>query len=38
VSEDALRHAIEARVPKGTEEMNLKAFQIGVEKAKELKK
>jgi len=34
VSEDALRAAIEARVPKGTEQLNLKAFEIGLEEAK----
>jgi 2-oxoglutarate ferredoxin oxidoreductase subunit gamma len=33
VSEDAMKNAIEARVPKGTEELNLKAFQVGVEAA-----
>jgi len=37
VSEKALRSAIEARVPKGTEEMNLKAFQVGIDYAKQLK-
>lgn len=36
VSVEALRFAIEARVPKGTEELNLKAFQIGIDAAKEL--
>jgi 2-oxoglutarate ferredoxin oxidoreductase subunit gamma len=34
VSEKAIRAAIEARVPKGTEELNLKAFETGVEQAK----
>jgi 2-oxoglutarate ferredoxin oxidoreductase subunit gamma len=38
VSEQALRQAIEARVPKGTEELNLKAFHIGMEAAAKLKK
>ena len=36
VSEEALRNAIEARVPKGTEELNLKAFQVGLDAAKDL--
>lgn len=36
VSEKALRQAIEARVPKGTEELNLKAFAVGLEHAKTL--
>lgn len=36
VSEDALKNAIEARVPKGTEELNLKAFQVGIEAARNL--
>ncbi len=36
VSEDALKNAIEARVPKGTEELNLKAFQVGIEAARSL--
>ena len=31
VSEDALRQAIEARVPKGTEALNFKAFELGLE-------
>jgi len=34
ISEKSLRAAIEARVPKGTEEMNLKAFEIGLAEAK----
>jgi 2-oxoglutarate ferredoxin oxidoreductase subunit gamma len=34
VSEKAVRAAIEARVPKGTEELNLKAFETGLEQAK----
>lgn len=34
VSEKAIRSAIEARVPKGTEELNLKAFETGLEQAK----
>ncbi len=29
VSEDAIINAIRARVPKGTEEMNIKAFRVG---------
>ncbi|HOD37631.1 MAG: 2-oxoacid:acceptor oxidoreductase family protein [Candidatus Marinimicrobia bacterium] len=33
VSEDAIKNAIRARVPKGTEELNLKAFQTGIELA-----
>ncbi len=37
VSEDALEKAIEARVPRGTEEMNLKAFQVGLQEAEKLK-
>jgi 2-oxoglutarate ferredoxin oxidoreductase subunit gamma len=36
VSVEALKRAIEARVPKGTEELNAKAFQIGIDAAKEL--
>lgn len=36
VSEQALSKAIRARVPKGTEEMNFKAFQLGLEQAKKL--
>ncbi|HRS51134.1 MAG TPA: 2-oxoacid:acceptor oxidoreductase family protein [Candidatus Marinimicrobia bacterium] len=35
VSEDAVKNAIRARVPKGTEELNLKAFQTGIELAEE---
>ncbi len=38
VTEDALKSAIEARVPKGTEQLNLNAFQVGLEEAKALKK
>jgi 2-oxoglutarate ferredoxin oxidoreductase subunit gamma len=34
VSEKAIRAAIEARVPKGTEELNLKAFETGLDQAK----
>jgi len=37
VSDRALREAIKARVPKGTEEINMKAFEIGLEAAKRLK-
>ncbi len=36
VSEEALKNSIEARVPKGTEELNLKAFQVGLEAAQNL--
>ena len=36
VSEEALEAAILSRVPKGTEQLNLKAFKIGMEKGKEL--
>ncbi|NOY60064.1 MAG: 2-oxoacid:ferredoxin oxidoreductase subunit gamma [Calditrichaeota bacterium] len=36
VSEEALKNAIEARVPKGTEELNLKAFQVGLEASRNL--
>lgn len=35
VSEEAVRHAIKARVPKGTEELNLKAFEEGMALAEE---
>ncbi|MBN2000605.1 2-oxoacid:acceptor oxidoreductase family protein [candidate division KSB1 bacterium] len=34
VTEDALKSAIEARVPKGTEEINLQAFQVGLQEGK----
>lgn len=34
VSEEAIRTAILARVPKGTEELNLKAFEAGLEAAR----
>ena len=37
VSEQALTAAIGARVPKGTEEMNLRAFQVGLDAARNLK-
>lgn len=30
VSEEAVRHAIKSRIPKGTEEINLKAFEEGM--------
>jgi 2-oxoglutarate ferredoxin oxidoreductase subunit gamma len=30
VSEDAVKQAIRARVPKGTEEINIKAFYTGI--------
>ena len=33
VSEDSVKHAIRARVPKGTEELNLQAFQTGIDLA-----
>lgn len=38
VSEDAVRRAIRDRVPKGTEELNLKAFELGLEMAAEMQK
>ena len=38
VSEDAMTEAIRANVPKGTEELNLKAFRRGMELGKEEKK
>ena len=38
VSVDALESAVLARVPKGTEELNLKAFRTGMEVARELNK
>ena len=38
ISIEALNAAIESRVPKGTEEMNLKAFQSGLDMAKKIKK
>lgn len=34
VHEKSLREAIEARVPKGTEQLNIKAFELGLEEAK----
>lgn len=34
ISEDALIHAIRARVPKGTEDVNLRAFKLGQELVK----
>ena len=36
VSEDAMRKAILDRVPKGTEELNMKAFQMGYDYGQEL--
>jgi 2-oxoglutarate ferredoxin oxidoreductase subunit gamma len=36
VSHEAVESAIQARVPKGTEELNLKAFKAGVEAARAL--
>jgi len=38
VSIDALESAVLARVPKGTEELNLKAFRTGIQVAKDLVK
>jgi len=38
VSEDAVRRAIRDRVPKGTEELNLRAFDLGLEMAAEMQK
>ena len=35
VSEDSMRKAIEANVPKGTEEMNTKAYVKGLELGRE---
>ena len=37
VSEEAVESAILARVPKGTEELNVKAFKAGLQAAKDLK-
>mgnify|MGYP001772795887 CR=1 FL=1 len=36
VSEEAIREAVRARVPKGTEEVNLKALEAGLAKGREL--
>ena len=36
VSIDALLSAIEARVPKGTEELNIKAFHVGLDEIKKM--
>jgi 2-oxoglutarate ferredoxin oxidoreductase subunit gamma len=36
VTQDAAEHAILARVPRGTEELNRKAFHLGLEMAEEL--
>ncbi len=36
VSEEAVRNAILARVPKGTEKINIEAFDLGVSLAKEM--
>lgn len=33
VSEDSIKHAIRSRVPKGTEEINIKAFYTGIDLA-----
>jgi 2-oxoglutarate ferredoxin oxidoreductase subunit gamma len=38
VSQDSVKSAILSGVPKGTEELNLKAFNTGLEKGKEIKK
>jgi 2-oxoglutarate ferredoxin oxidoreductase subunit gamma len=38
VSEDSVKHAIRARVPRGTEEINIKAFYTGVELARSWQK
>ncbi len=38
VSLEAIESAVLSRVPKGTEELNLKAFRTGIEVAKELSK
>jgi len=38
ITEAAMEKAIRSRVPKGTEELNLKAFHAGVKAARELKK
>ncbi len=38
VSSESVEEAILTRVPKGTEELNLKAFQLGLEAARALKK
>ncbi len=37
VSKEAVESAILSRVPKGTEELNLKAFNVGIEKAQQIK-
>ena len=37
ISEEAIESAILSRVPKGTEQMNLKAFQLGLETGKQIK-
>ncbi len=36
VSEEAIREAVKARVPRGTEEVNLKALEAGLARGKEL--
>jgi 2-oxoglutarate ferredoxin oxidoreductase subunit gamma len=36
VSKEAVESAIRSRVPKGTEELNLKAFSVGIETAQKL--
>ena len=38
VSEESVREAILTRVPKGTEEINIKAFELGLSMAEELDK
>ena len=37
VSEESLRKAIRARVPRGTEELNLRAFDLGLAMAEEMR-
>lgn len=34
---EAVEEAIRTRVPKGTEELNLKAFRLGLERGREAK-
>jgi 2-oxoglutarate ferredoxin oxidoreductase subunit gamma len=36
VSQQALRDAIKARVPKGTEDINMKAFEVGLQAAQQV--
>ena len=35
VTPEAMEQAILARVPRGTEELNMKAFNVGLEKGRE---